>query len=89
MLTLKPANSGGYRAYRGNFYVGEIDQGKSPEFGWLPAFDGHWSADALRDIADAIDHVNERHCRALCGPSSESVGRNYIPSPSKEPPFGD
>jgi len=93
MIELRPANSGGYRAYYGNGYLlGDILKEVDGYYVWWPqdGVGGFWTDNVLREIADCLQKLNaewdNQVRRDCCGPSSESVGRNYIPSQEETGP---
>ena len=93
MLTLKPANSGGYRAYWENSaLIGEVYREVDGYYVFWPVWSGgSWSEGFCRSMADKLQELNkdwhEQVCRDLCGPSSETVGEHYKPTGSNECPF--
>jgi hypothetical protein len=96
VIELKPANSGGYRAYLvegpTNACVGDIQRSEDGYFYWWPmGLGGCWQAYILSGLADKLDELNAEWDaqvrRECCGPSSESTGPNYTPSTSTEAPF--
>jgi len=94
MITLKPANSGGYRAYWENGApLGDVFKGVDGYYVWWPenhksgCYDQHF----LHCMAEKLKELNaewhEQVCRAMTGPSIEVTGREYVPPTdlSKEP----
>ncbi len=86
MITLKPANSGGYRAYWDNgSCVGEIYREVDGYYVWWPNPDlsGCYEQHFLHCLAEKLKELNaawhEQVCREMCGPSVEVTGRDYVP----------
>ena len=84
MIELRPANSGGFLVYCDGNRLGEISGDNSVGYSWWPSSNPRFTcsvtSDTLREIAAELDRLNEEYRKARYGPSSESVGRNYIPS---------
>lgn len=95
MITLKPANSGGYRAYWDNgAYLGEIYQEIDGYYVYWPenGNGGSYSQWLLHCLAEKLKELNaewhEQVCQAMSGPSSELIGRDYVPPSDSSPePF--
>lgn len=86
MIELKPANSGGYRAYWEGVNIGSICT-KDGQYFWWPN-EMYWESFALRDIADKLDELNEQVRRELRGPSTGPItGKDYQTSDDKTAPF--
>jgi len=81
MITLKPANSGGYRVIFGDIaHIGDIICTPGAGYSWLISENpGYLTSDILRGVAAELDKLNERYRRKMCGPSTEVVGRDYVP----------
>jgi hypothetical protein len=94
MIELKPANSGGYRAYWDNgACVGEVYREVDGYYVWWPESAGGGFLDEhfLRSMADKLHELNrqwdEQVRKDCCGPSTEATGSSYIPSKNDSVPF--
>ena len=92
MIELKPANSGGYRAYWENGqYIGDVFQGDDGYYAWWPTQNGGcYSQYFLWSMSERLKMLNEKwnqEVRKRSGQSVERTGPHYKPSDSTQEPF--
>lgn len=85
MIELKPANSGGYRAYYQGQLLGEIIFQDFRHYLW-PS--GSLLSGYLLDcLAFKLKELDAEYMSRLTGPSTERIGSEYVQSTDKSPPF--